>query len=45
MVAIVETFQFGDQVAIAIPKKFGFKPGQQFKVTKDKEKIILTLMN
>lgn len=38
---IVETFQLGDDVAIILPKKFGVRPGQKFKIEKDKEKIIL----
>lgn len=45
MTQIVQTFQFSDEVAIAFPKEFGIKPGQKFKVTKVKDKIILTLIN
>lgn len=45
MAQTVQAFQFGDEVAIAFPKGFGIKPGQKFKVTKVKDKIILTLIN
>lgn len=45
MVDTVETFQFGNRVAIAFPKQFGIKAGQNFKVTKVKDKIILILIN
>lgn len=42
MMQTVHAFQLGKKVAIAFPRKFGIKPGQKFKVTKDNDVIILT---
>lgn len=45
MIQTVQVFQLGNKVTIAFPKKFGIKPGQEFKITKDKDVIILTSVN
>lgn len=34
MTDTVTAFKFGDKIAIRIPKRFGFKPGQKFKSRK-----------
>ena len=41
MAGTVHAFQLGSSTVVTLPKKLGIRPGQELKIEKSKDKIIL----